>query len=124
MWKGQNGFDSRNDLVLGGVRIGIGCMNLVTTISRYTQVPVTLMGLHQVLSSMQQIINEFRHALRIHHVSSLGELQESACKEILSWKNEGGARTMATTAIQNCNSLGTQLDCLGRVGVTMSLLRV
>ena len=28
--------------VLGGVRIGIGCMNLVTVISRYTRVPVTL----------------------------------------------------------------------------------
>jgi len=26
---GLNGFDPRNDLVLGGVRIGMGCMNLV-----------------------------------------------------------------------------------------------
>jgi len=29
--------------VLGGVRIDMGCMNLVTVISRYTWVPVTLM---------------------------------------------------------------------------------
>ena len=32
-------FNRRNDLVLGGVRTGIGCMNLVTVISRYTQYP-------------------------------------------------------------------------------------
>ena len=28
--------------VLGGVRIDMGCINLVAVISRYTQVPVTL----------------------------------------------------------------------------------
>ena len=39
MWAGLNGFDPRNKLALGGVRIGICCMNLVTVISR---VPVTL----------------------------------------------------------------------------------
>jgi len=32
MWAGLDGFDPRNDLVLGGVRIGMGCMNLVTVI--------------------------------------------------------------------------------------------
>ena len=42
MWAGLNGFDPRTDFGLGGVRIGIGCMNLVTVISRYTRVPVTL----------------------------------------------------------------------------------
>ena len=42
MWAGLNGFDPRTDFVLGGVRIGMDCMNLVTVISRYTQVPVTL----------------------------------------------------------------------------------
>jgi len=42
MWVGLNGFNPRNDLVLGGVRIGMGCMNLVTTISRSMRVPVTL----------------------------------------------------------------------------------
>ena len=42
MWAGLNGFDPRTDFVLGGVRIGMGCMNLVTVISRYTWVPVTL----------------------------------------------------------------------------------
>ena len=42
MWAGLNGLDPRTDLVLGGVRIGMGCMNLVTVISRYTRVPVTL----------------------------------------------------------------------------------
>jgi len=42
MWVGLNGFDPRNNLVLVGVRIGMGCMNLVTVISRYMQVPVTL----------------------------------------------------------------------------------
>ena len=42
MWAGLNGFDPRNDLVLGGVRIGMGCMNLVTAISRSMWVPVTL----------------------------------------------------------------------------------
>jgi len=80
--------------------------SIVTAISRYTQVPVTLMGLHQVLSSIQQTINEFRHALQRHHVSPLGELHESACKEILSWKNEGEARIMATTAIQKLQFSG------------------
>jgi len=42
MWAGLNGYDPRTDLVLGGVRSGMGCMNLVTVISRYTRVPVTL----------------------------------------------------------------------------------
>ena len=42
MWAGLNGFDPGNDLVLGGVRIGMGCMNLVTAISRSARVPVTL----------------------------------------------------------------------------------
>jgi len=42
MWAGLNGFDTRNNLVLNGVRIGMGCMNLVTTISRSTHVPITL----------------------------------------------------------------------------------
>ena len=44
MWAGLNGFDPRTDFVLG-VRIGMGCMNLVTVILRYTQVPVTLIQL-------------------------------------------------------------------------------
>ena len=39
MWVGLNGFDPRNNLVLSGVRIGMGCMNLVIVISRYTWVP-------------------------------------------------------------------------------------
>ena len=38
MWVGLNGFDPRNDLVLSGVRIGTGCMNRVTAISRSTRV--------------------------------------------------------------------------------------
>ena len=42
MWAGLNGFNPRNDLVFNGVRIGIGCINLVTAISRSTQVPITL----------------------------------------------------------------------------------
>ena len=42
IWAGLNGFDPRNDLVLDSVRIGMGCMNLVTIISRYMRVPVTL----------------------------------------------------------------------------------
>ena len=42
MWAGLNGFDPRTDLVLGCVRIGKDCMNIVTVISEYTQVPVTL----------------------------------------------------------------------------------
>ena len=42
MWAGLNGFDPRTDLVFGGVRNGMGCMTLVTVISEYTQVPVTL----------------------------------------------------------------------------------
>jgi len=33
MWVG---LDPRNDLVLGGVRIVMGCMSVVTVISRYT----------------------------------------------------------------------------------------
>ena len=37
MWVGLNGFDPRNDLVLGGVGIGMGCMNVVTVTSRYTR---------------------------------------------------------------------------------------
>ena len=42
MWVGLNGFYPRNKLALGGIRIGMGCMNLVTVISRNTLVPVTL----------------------------------------------------------------------------------
>jgi len=42
MWAGLNGFDPRTDFVLGGVRVGMDCINLVTVISEYTQVPVTL----------------------------------------------------------------------------------
>ena len=42
MWAGLKGYDPRNNLALGGVRIGMGCMNLVTVISRYMRVPVTL----------------------------------------------------------------------------------
>ena len=42
MWAGLNRFDPRTAFVLGGVMIGMGCMNLVAVISRYTQVPVTL----------------------------------------------------------------------------------
>jgi len=38
-WAGLNGLDPRNDLVLSGIRIGMGCMNLVAVIS---QVPITL----------------------------------------------------------------------------------
>ena len=37
-----NRFHPRNDLVLGGIRIGMGCMNLVTAISRYTWIHVAL----------------------------------------------------------------------------------
>ena len=43
IWAGVNGFNPRNNLVLGGVRIGMGCMNLVTAISRSTRIPITLM---------------------------------------------------------------------------------
>jgi len=39
MWVGLNRFDPRNNLVLGSVRIGMDCMNLLTVISRYTRVP-------------------------------------------------------------------------------------
>ena len=45
MWAGLNGFDPRNDLVLGGIRVGMG---LVTAISGYTRVPVTLRELAQL----------------------------------------------------------------------------
>jgi len=53
MWVGLNGFDPRNDLVLSGVRIGMGCMNLVTAISRSTWVPVTLSTEVQTLGTAQ-----------------------------------------------------------------------
>ena len=33
MWAGLNGFDPRTDFVLGGVRVGMDYMNLVTVIS-------------------------------------------------------------------------------------------
>jgi len=39
---GSDGFNPRTDFVLGGVRIGMDCMNLVTVISGYTWVSVTL----------------------------------------------------------------------------------
>jgi len=42
MWAGLNGFDSRTNFVLGGVRVGMDCMNLVTVISEYMRVPVTI----------------------------------------------------------------------------------
>ena len=37
-----NGFESSTDFVLGGVRIGMGCMKVVIVIAWYTWVPVTL----------------------------------------------------------------------------------
>ena len=36
MWAGLNGFDPRTEFVLGGVRIGMDYMNLVTAISEYS----------------------------------------------------------------------------------------
>ena len=43
MWADLNGFDPRKALLLGGIRIGMGCMiYVVTVISSCTQVPVTL----------------------------------------------------------------------------------
>jgi len=39
---GSERIRSQNRLLLGGVRIGMGCMNLVTVVSRYTRVPATL----------------------------------------------------------------------------------
>jgi len=50
MWAALNGFNPRNDLVQIGVRIGMGCMNLVTVISTRvygTWVSVNLMHLLQ-----------------------------------------------------------------------------
>jgi len=41
MWVGLNGFDPRNDFMFG-IKVGMGCMNLVTVVSKYTRVPVTL----------------------------------------------------------------------------------
>jgi len=40
MWVGLNGFDPRNDFMFG-IRVGMGCMNLVTAVSKYTRVPVS-----------------------------------------------------------------------------------
>ena len=34
MWAGLNVFDPRTNFVFGSVRIGMGCMNLITVISR------------------------------------------------------------------------------------------
>ena len=45
MRAGLIGYNPRTDLVFGGVRIGMGCMNLVIAISRW-QVPVTLIARH------------------------------------------------------------------------------
>ena len=42
VWERLNRFDPRNNFVLGSVRISMGCMNLVTVISRYMWVPITL----------------------------------------------------------------------------------
>ena len=39
---GSEWVDPRTDFVLGGVRIGMDCMNLVTVISEYVQVAITL----------------------------------------------------------------------------------
>ena len=36
------GFESSTDFVLGGVRIGMGCMKVVIVIAWYTWLPVTL----------------------------------------------------------------------------------
>ena len=48
MWAGLNGFDPRNDLVLGGKRIGVGFMNLVTVILRYTYgYPLVMLSQYQ-----------------------------------------------------------------------------
>jgi len=42
MWTDLNRFHPRNNLVLGGISIGMGYMNLVTAISRYTWVHIAL----------------------------------------------------------------------------------
>ena len=36
---GSEWVDPRNDLVLGSAKIGVGCMNLATVISRYSGYP-------------------------------------------------------------------------------------
>jgi len=60
MWAGLNGFDPRYDLVLGGVRIGTGYMDLVTVISRCMRVPITL-----TLSTQRMIITEVELASHV-----------------------------------------------------------
>ena len=52
---GLNGFDPRTDFVLGGVRIDMGCMNLVTVISRHTPVPVTLISYTGLMQTQWQV---------------------------------------------------------------------
>jgi len=53
--------------VLGGVRIGMGCMNLVTVISRYTRVPVTLS-------------NDAKHARCLHFYKTVSVQLEMTLK--------------------------------------------
>jgi len=48
---GLNGFDPRTDFVLGGVRIDMGCMNLVTVISRHTPVSITLISYNGLMQT-------------------------------------------------------------------------
>ena len=45
MWVRLFGFHPQKQLTVGGVRIGMGYVNVVTAISRYTRVPVTLTDL-------------------------------------------------------------------------------
>jgi len=56
MWAGLNVFDPRTNFVLGGVRIGMHCMNLVTVISAYARVPVTLTQLSPELTISARFI--------------------------------------------------------------------
>ena len=47
----------RTDFVLCGVKVDMGCMNLVTVISSYTRGPVTLI--------VQSISSPFEHCARV-----------------------------------------------------------
>ena len=68
MWAGLNGFDPRTDFVLGGVRIGMDCMNLVTVISEYTWVPVTL-SITALLSSFWLDLSKCMDTFNIYYAN-------------------------------------------------------
>ena len=110
MWAGLNGFDSRNNLVLSSVRIGMGCMNLVTVISRYTRVPVTLIHKGNRSSSLPKGRSvrkymRFYTGMMSHHITVTFKVNSILrVGQGTRAVNQGLSQMLQDTTMQMCNS--------------------